>query len=251
MITLTTKDFTNLLHDIYQIYAPTKLEGIEQLIAKYDGEYVSQRNAIQMAYILFNKPNNPNYNSEAGTETYITKLMEQYARGERIISQESLQEQKDRARREAEQAALEQQKAAEQKAKEEEERKTKEEEEKIKALEKFKGSTEEQLQKLEEIEKLKQLIEKQDEYIKRQSENLKKNIVSSGSLFSEIMVECDVPIVFPGGNDYLVTLSIGQRMIYQHPDTGELIGLEVEDINDDLFSSMDKRPIRIMKIKRV
>lgn len=258
MVTLGTQDFTNLLHDIYTIYAPDKMDGIDVLIAKYDGDYVSQRNAIQMAYIIYNKPKHPQYNPESGTETNITKLMERYARGERIISQDVLNEEKELAAQAAAQAESQQseetQRQLEERLQREEEeraRREKEDQEKAQTLSNIKKQTEEQTKKLQELEELKKLIEKQKDFVKNESEKIKKNIVSSGDLFSDIQLECDLPIQFPGGNDYLITLCIGQRLIYQDPETGAIIGLEVEDINDDLFSSEDKRPIRIMKIKKV
>jgi len=251
MVTLNTSDFTNLLHDIYTIYAPDKMDGIDVLIAKYDGEYTSQRNAIQMAYIIYNKPKHPSFNPESGTEMYITKLMEKYARGERIISQETINEEKSLAAQAAERQSEESQREAEERAMREIEARNASEDEKKKALKEILEQTNEQSKKLKELDELKKQIEQQKEFIKSESQNLQKNITSTGSLFSEITLECDIPINFPGGNDYLTTLCIGQRLIYQNPDSGAIIGLEVEDINDDLFSSEDKKPIRIMKIKRI
>ncbi len=291
MIHLETKDFKNLLSDIYTAFAPQNLDGVDNLVEKYEGSEMTQRNAIQMAFIKYVNTNNPNFQKfshilpEVGTERNIMFLMESYARGERMFTEDTLNELKKKEEQERMQA--ERKLEEERVAKEEAEAKKREEEEEIKRqaemerLRLIKETSKKNSESLsEELQEATKLIEgkysKVIEELTKKVQDLSKSLYESNkeeqvgkSAFEEMDLEI-ISFEEPGGKDaegniqwqisdintidlppkkYVATLSIGQR--FMTPDkSGRIVGVEVVNITDDYVSDPEK-PIRMMNLRKV
>lgn len=288
MIKLETKDFKNLLSDIYTAFAPQNLDGVDNLVSKYKDSEMTQRNAIQMAFIKYVNTNNPNFKKyshilpEVGTEKNIMFLMESYARGERMFTESTLNEIKKKEEQERDQAEkkIEEERLFKEKREkqEEEHRKRQSEIERINLIKEASEKNSESLS--EEFQEATRLIEEKYskiiEELSKKVQNLSKTLHESSkveqagtSAFEEMDLEIisfeepggkdaegnikwqisDINTIYLPPNKYVATLSIGQR--FMTPDkSGRIVGVEVVNITDDYVSDPDK-PIRMMNLRKV
>jgi DNA polymerase III alpha subunit (gram-positive type) len=287
MIQLQDKDFKNLLSDLYTAFAPQKLDGVDGLVEKYKDSAMSQRNAVQMAFIKYVNSSNPNYLKyshilpEVGTEKNIMFLMESYARGERMISEDAVleiqkktqEQESERLRREAEEKRVREEREAEIRDAEEKE-KAEKEAERLRLIKAAKETSEKSNETLnEELEKakreLKEFQEKTLGEVQRYKEELASQEPKQVSAFEEMDLEIigfeepvsknedgttnyqvsDVDTINLPPKKYIATLCIGQRFMTQDKE-GRIVGIEVVNITDDYVSDPE-RPVRMINLRKV
>lgn len=287
MIQLSLDDFKNLLSDIYTAFAPQKLSGVDSLVEKYLGSAMDQRNAVQMAFLKYVNPTNPNFLKyshilpEVGTEKNIIFLMESYARGERMISEDAVLEvhrrnqeiESERVKREAEKIRVREEE--EQKAKAEEERiKAEKEAERLRILNDAKETSQKTNATLqEELEKakleLREFQEKTLKDVQQYKEELENREPEQVSAFEEMELEvigfeepvsknedgttvyqtADIETIKLPPTKYIATFCIGQKFMTQDID-GRIVGIEVVNVTDDYVSDPEK-PIRMINLRKV
>ena len=280
MIHLKETDFKNLLSDIYTAFAPQNLSGVDGLVEKYGDSAMNQRNAIQMAFIKYVNDSNPNFVKyshilpEVGTEKNIMFLMEEYARGQRMLSEDTVLEiQKRTQEQEAERLKKEEEKR---RIREEEEAnaRAKEEEERIKLIQSAKEASEKTNETLtEELERAKKDLQEFQEKTLKQIQSYKEELESQQpkqvSAFEDMDLEiigfeepyskkedgtttyqiADINTINLPPKKYIATLSIGQRFMTQDSE-GRIVGIEVVNITDDYVSDPEK-PIRMINLRKV
>lgn len=243
MILLKEEDFFNLMNDFYTIFCPHKLSGLQSMCDKYKDTAASQLSAIKTAYLIHFKPNSyvSNILPEVATEKNILQLMESYSMGNRIISEEKLQEiQKNK---EQEKQILEQ--------------KTKDIE--SKQLDFLRD----QIQKQEnnEVKALKQEIDKLNttinslnkksdkKYEKKYIISTFKQVESIDSSGKQTLSDYDYThLTFPD-TEFFFNLSIGQKIIMLD-ENGGIIGIEVLSMYDDICSE-ENTIIRFIDLKKI
>jgi len=282
MIQLSLKDFKNLLSDIYTAFAPSKLEGVDALVEKYIGSAMDQRNAIQMAFLKYVNPASANYLKyshilpDVGTEKNILFLMESYARGERMITEETLSGLKREENERKDKAAKELKEKENKLAKEEQERLNKvAEEEEIRLagiredqknrIQSNEELVEELRQSKEDLNKFKENAISQIEDYKKELDNKEPKQVSA---FEDMELEIisfeepdsrnidgtieyklsDIDQIKMPPKKYIATLCIGQRFMTSDTE-GKIVGIEVTGITDDYVSDPEK-PTRMINLRK-
>jgi hypothetical protein len=225
MIQLKERDFENLIIDFYTVFAPHQINNVPNIVEKYKGTALNQLNAIKAAYIKYyrdskNIHGHSNILDIGATDQNMTKLLEAYSNGERIISPDEIKKQ----------AIIEQVKQQEEKT---------------------------QVEKI--IKKENEIIESLKKTIDELSNNSSIEMdYEIGSFIEFDSIDDKGKITYKSVDiekinfvpkKYINSLCIGQRIMVSDKE-GRVVGIEVVSIHDDYISN-EKGPIRILDLKKV
>lgn len=221
--------FIQLLSDLYNLYNPSKVKNVSDIISNYAG---NEYDAIKTILLKYNFKGHPSYNEDANSDKYVHYIISKYIDGDRILSKQNIITQTEQ---EELKKISEQQK--EQKIKEEELEKHKSEIQKTSTnfIEKLK-------QEVESIEKRMSDFEEKYNKIQKLYEDLSvlenKTIESKRNNKIKINIESlnftDSDIELPN-QEVIESLAKGSRIILK-TSSGSVCGVEVKDITYDLVS---------------
>jgi len=79
---MNKEHFQTLLEDLYDKYNHTKKLEVPNIVEKYNGQ---EFDAIKTFLFKYNFRSHPNFDSKAGSDTYVRTLIESYSNNDRII----------------------------------------------------------------------------------------------------------------------------------------------------------------------
>lgn len=222
--------FKQLLTDLYNLYNPSKVKDVNNIISNYIG---NEYDAIKTILLKYNFKGHPSYSEHANSDEYVHYVISKYIDGDRVISKQNIVSQTEQ---EELKKIAEQQK--EQKLKEEELEKHKIE---------IQKTSSEFIQKLKEqvnsVEKRMTDFEEKYNHIQKLHEDLsnfenKITIESTKNSKIKINIESlnftDSDIELPN-QEIIDSLTKGSRIILK-TSSGNICGVEVKDITYDLVS---------------
>ncbi len=222
--------FKQLLTDLYNLYNPSKVKDVSNIISNYVG---NEYDAIKTVLLKYNFKGHPSYDENANSDEYVHYVISKYIDGNRVFSKQNIVTQTE-------------QEELKKKAEKQKEQKLKEEE-----LEKHKSAI--QKTSVEFIEKLKEEVESIEKrmtdfegkynHVQKIYEDLsnfenKITIESKQNNKIKINIESlnftDSDIQLPN-QEIIDSLTKGSRIILK-TSSGNICGVEVKDITYDLVS---------------
>src|SRR3989304_1516071 len=79
---MNKEDFQALLEDLYRIYNPSKMQDIQTLLEKYNGQ---EFDAVKTIFIRYNFRASPSSNPDIGTDKHVKRLIQGYSEKDRIL----------------------------------------------------------------------------------------------------------------------------------------------------------------------
>lgn len=223
-------NFKELLIDLYNLYNPSKVKDVDDIISSYEG---NEYDAIKTILLKYNFKGHPSYNEQSNSDEYVHYIISKYIEGQRILSKQNILTQNEK-----EELRKLEERQKEQKIKEEELENHKNEIQKTSAefLEKLKEQVNSIQKRMIDFEEKYNHIQKLHEEFSN-FEN-KISIESTKSSKIKINIESlnftDSDIELPN-QEIIDSLTKGSRIILK-TSSGNICGVEVKDITYDLVS---------------
>lgn len=220
--------FRNLLVDLYKIYNPDNVQYVDGLVEKYSRH---EFDAVQNIFIKYNYKSAPYYDSEIGTDKYISDLIKEYDADLRSLENINLKEQFNGKTE-----------ALEQKTKFEEIKKIETIQKEVK--DEVSGEVNKKLQTLEDSFAKKELahknaldtiyndFQKKIEMLKQDNDDITIRVFS---------LYTNSELVLPNKKE-ISRLGKGCRLILKD-ENDKTIGLEIKDIVYDCVSELSGKPL--------
>lgn len=81
--------FKKLLIDLYQVYNPDKIAGVDNVVAQYNGR---EFDAIKTVFLKYNFKQSPYYDPNIGTDKHVKSLIDKYSSGDMKLTDEKKEE---------------------------------------------------------------------------------------------------------------------------------------------------------------
>jgi predicted RNase H-like nuclease (RuvC/YqgF family) len=222
--------FKQLLTDLYNLYNPSKVKDVSNIISNYAG---NEYDAIKTILLKYNFKGHPSYNENANSDEYVHYVISKYIDGNRVFSKQNIvtQTEQEELKKIAE-------KQKEQKLKEEELEKHKSVIQKTSSefIEKLRDEVKSVEKRMTEFEEKYNHVQKLHEDLSnfqnkitiesKQNNKIKINIESLNFTDSDIQLP---------NQEVIDSLTKGSRIILK-TSSGNICGVEVKDITYDLVS---------------